>query len=257
MKIANPSQQNKKRFMFSGVTQWRIKQNATCMMLIISVVGMNFVNSWFAVMCEGSSDLLVSRQNESVSGDERAAQVDGENSHPESPEDKYCGERCLEFLLKFYNIPGPDLIELILQMQSQEVDGLLTFKALRGKMQDFNLYAMPICCKSVEDIEWHEPVILQLSKPNNIKHFVVWIRNKRSGRGTMWDGLLGGFEMDATEVDKTFTGFALLTSADPIDSQKLLHAHQQSYWWFLTVVGLWASVIVFFWKSRKTSFSPY
>ncbi|GIW97430.1 MAG: hypothetical protein KatS3mg111_0763 [Pirellulaceae bacterium] len=138
-------------------------------------------------------------------------------------EDKACGPRCVEFLLKHFG-HSADLIELIKELQWPDLEAGTNLETIKNCIISRGLYAYPVRFDS-HDVPYLEaPIILHLGRNESSDggHFCVLMPNSTKGHlVAIWDGAAGYRVLEKQALLESLTGVGLAVSSTPLDEKAL------------------------------------
>jgi len=132
-----------------------------------------------------------------------------------SRDDFACGPRCVQYVLRHYG-SSVDLVDLIRELQWSDFSRGTTLAEIQGVLERRGLYTAAIRINDLARLRWRHPVVLHLARTRNeIGHYVVWLRNRRTQQ-VVWNGLMGEIELPDALPGLPFSGAVLLTAPSPI-----------------------------------------
>ena len=143
------------------------------------------------------------------------AQLGGQETH-----DLVCGPRCLQLVLRHYGRDA-DLVDLIRKIQWPNVEQGTSLSALQHELEERGVHTLVVRCPKSSLPDWPHPLIVHFElaegSTQGLGHFAVVFQNSSTTNSvTLCGGPNGPETMPVPKFVRQFSGWAILTSPDPI-----------------------------------------
>jgi len=139
--------------------------------------------------------------------------------------DVYCGPRCAQFILKYFDrLVDDDLFALIQEMQSADPTSGMSMRAIEIALNRRHIYTIAVRVRpeNLSQCTWECPIVVHLQREGKtdagLGHYIVWLPTSDNESAHLWLGLRGIKQVDYDSFTKTMSGVMLLTSDKPIDT---------------------------------------
>lgn len=131
--------------------------------------------------------------------------------------DRFCGPRCVQYLLDFYKLESEDLIALVREIQWPDLEEGASLERMENALKKRGIHTTPISVPENCALRWHSPAVVHLKDDGaDLGHFAVWLPESTDDMVKVWGGLGGVRALEEQEFSKLFTGAVLLTSRESI-----------------------------------------
>jgi ABC-type bacteriocin/lantibiotic exporter with double-glycine peptidase domain len=147
-----------------------------------------------------------------------AAGLPGSSAEAQSGGDIVCGPRCVQFLLRHYEAPDEELIELAREVQWPDFEGGASLEALARCLEARGIHTFAMRIDPGSRLSWPHPVLVHLSGEGEpLGHYVVWLPSSSNADTHVWSGLTGTRTGPWGRLAAGMSGAVLLTAPAPID----------------------------------------
>lgn len=171
---------------------------------------------------------------------------------------KLCGPRCVDFVLRYYGREHPGLVLLIKEMQWPAIEAGTSMSRIACGLDSRGVYTSAVRLPAGSIVHWRHPVILHFQSEDDYPdgHFVVQLPSSNSNGIRIWDGLNGVRIITAYEVARLMSGAIILTSPTPItaaEQEQAVYSVGSDWPQHILVVVLIAFFVAGLWLLRRTT----